>query len=282
MPVLPQKWPLVSQTRTFTNVAVRASTIQSAAHDGCWSTLLAILCVRCRYTATDGGVPAYTKQTSNKGRPATRVGQLVFWCSPTIICGMSESTTKEFDWSPLGEGFWLDAQKTTGASIVQTRFACCRHQGKTATLSAKLAGYGGEGVNLRGAGHRAAKSNAVMALVQLAQAEQAGGSDGTVSPAESRRILSKLARGADPSVKIRAVELLAKLEREEREFQAQTVTKHDPIEELRLIAQTSPQFAALLAKDNGIPWDAVSAKPPMNGGPAPAPWADEQEQPDAS
>lgn len=31
--------------------------------------------------------------------------------------------------------------------------------------------------------------------------------------------------------------------------------KHDPIEELRLIAQTSPAFAAQLARDNGIPWD---------------------------
>jgi hypothetical protein len=108
---------------------------------------------------------------------------------------MNES---DFDWSPLGEGFWLDAQKTTGASTVQTRFACCRHQGKTATLSAKLAGYGGEGMGLRTAGSRAAKSNAVVALVQLAQIEQAGGDDGTLGGPEARRILSKLARGSDP------------------------------------------------------------------------------------
>jgi hypothetical protein len=192
---------------------------------------------------------------------------------------MNES---DFDWSPLGEGFWLDAQKTTGASIVQTRFACCRHQGKTATLSAKLAGYGGEGVGLRGAGHRAAKTNAVIAMIQLAQAEQAGGDDGTVDGPEARRILSKLARGSDPSVRIRAVELITKLHQQEREFQALAVTKHDPIEELREIAKTSPAFAALLARDAGIPWDDEAGKPTTNGAHAPAPWADEQEQPDAA
>ncbi len=31
--------------------------------------------------------------------------------------------------------------------------------------------------------------------------------------------------------------------------------KHDPLEELRQIAQTSPAFAAQLARDSGIPWD---------------------------
>lgn len=35
----------------------------------------------------------------------------------------------------------------------------------------------------------------------------------------------------------------------------EVTNKHDPLEELRQIAQTSPAFAAQLAKDNGIPWD---------------------------
>jgi hypothetical protein len=191
---------------------------------------------------------------------------------------MDEQT--EFDWSPLGSAFWEEAKKTTGASDLQVRFAACRHRGMTAVGSAKAAGYSGDADSIRQAGSRAAKSTAVMAMVQLAQIEQAGGDDGTVSPQEARRILSRLARGSDPSVRIRAVELLAKLEREERESRALTVTKHDPIEELREIAKTSPEFAALLARDSGIPWDAVSAKPMTNGGPAP--WADEQEQPDAA
>jgi hypothetical protein len=191
--------------------------------------------------------------------------------------------TKEFDWSPLGSGFWEEAKKTiTGASDMQVRFACCRHRGMTAVGSAKAAGYSGDADSIRQAGSRAAKSTAVMNLLALAQAEQAGGDDGTVSPQEARRILSRLARGSDPSVRIRAVELLAKLEREDREFRAQTATNHDPIGELRLIAQTSPEFAAQLARDAGIPWNNEAARPMTNGGPAPAPWADEQEQPDAT
>lgn len=149
----------------------------------------------------------------------------------------------------------------------------------SAVGSARAAGYAGDADSIRQAGSRAAKSTAVMNLLALAQAEQAGGDDGTVKGPEAKRILSRLARGSDPSVRIRAVELLAKLEREEREFQALTQTKHDPIEELREIAKTSPAFAAQLARDTGIPWDTVVAKPATNGGPAP--WADEQELPDA-
>lgn len=127
---------------------------------------------------------------------------------------MNEQT--EFDWSPLGSGFWEEAQKTTGASDMQVRFACCRHRGMTAVGSAKAAGYAGDADSIRQAGSRAAKSTAVMSLVQLAQIEQAGGDDGTLSGPEARRILSKLARGSDPSVRIKAIETLNRIDREER------------------------------------------------------------------
>jgi hypothetical protein len=118
----------------------------------------------------------------------------------------------EFDWSPLGEGFWLEAQKTCGASDLQARFACCHHRGMTATGAARAAGYSGDDASIRQAGHRAAKSNAVVNVLQLAAAEAKGGDDGTVGVAEAKRILSKLARGSDPSVRIKALESLAKLE----------------------------------------------------------------------
>ena len=107
---------------------------------------------------------------------------------------MNEQTT-EFDWLPLGSAFWEEAKKTTGASDLQVRFAACRHRGMTAVGSAKAAGYSGDADSIRQAGSRAAKSTAVMAMVQLAQIEQAGGDDGTLSGPEARRILSKL-RGA--------------------------------------------------------------------------------------
>jgi hypothetical protein len=128
---------------------------------------------------------------------------------------MDEQTT-EFDWSPLGSAFWDEAKKTTGASDLQVRFACCRHRGMTAVGSAKAAGYAGDADSIRQAGSRAAKSTAVMAMVQLAQIEQAGGDDGTLGGPEARRILSKLARGSDPSVRIKAIETLNRIDREER------------------------------------------------------------------
>jgi hypothetical protein len=178
---------------------------------------------------------------------------------------MGEQTTDDFDWSPLGSGFWDEAQKTAGASALQTRFACARARGMTAAGAAKAAGYTGDRQTIRQAGSRAAQSAAVMRLLALAQAEQAGGDDGTVKGPEARRILSRLARGSDPSVRIRAVELLAKLDREDREFAALTAVTHDPLQELREIAKTSPQFAALLARDSGIPWDDEAARPMTNG-----------------
>ena len=58
----------------------------------------------------------------------------------------------------------------------------------TAVGSAKAAGYSGDADSIRQAGSRAAKSTAVMALVELAQIEQAGGDDGTLSGPEARRI----------------------------------------------------------------------------------------------
>jgi hypothetical protein len=201
----------------------------------------------------------------NKGSPATTVGALVNAAAAHHKMCMNEQTFSEFDWSPLGEGWWLEAQKTCNATDLQVRFCCARTRGMTASGAAKAAGYTGDATTIRQAGSRAAKSTAVMNMAALAAAEGRGGDDGTVGPAEARRILSRLARGSDPSVRIRAVELLAKLEREDREFAAMTATKHDPIEELRLIAQTSPQFAALLARDSGIPWDDEAARPMTNG-----------------
>ena len=45
-----------------------------------------------------------------------------------------------------------------------------------------------------------------MNLLALASAEAGGGDDGTVSPGEAIRILSRLARGSDPNVRIKALD----------------------------------------------------------------------------
>jgi hypothetical protein len=127
---------------------------------------------------------------------------------------MSEET--DWDWSPLGEIFWTEAGATTGATSLQVRFACCRHRGMTAAGAARAAGYSGDDDSIRQAGSRAAKSTAVMNLLALGAAEAGGGDDGVVGTGEARRILSRLARGSDPNVRIKALESLQKIEERQR------------------------------------------------------------------
>jgi hypothetical protein len=166
---------------------------------------------------------------------------------------MSEES--EFDWSPLGEAFWTEAAATCGATELQARFACCYHGDKTATLSAKLAGYSGDDVARRQAGSRAAKSTAVMNMLAMAKAEAGGGEDGVVGAAEARRILSRLARGSDPNVRIKAIESINKLDQIEREQRAESDGPRDPIETLREIASVSPFLAAQIADAHGLEAD---------------------------
>ena len=59
----------------------------------------------------------------------------------------------------------------------------------TATGAARSSGYAGDDNTLRQAGHRAAKSNAVMNMMALAQAEARGREDGTLATAGARRIV---------------------------------------------------------------------------------------------
>src|SRR5262245_21132681 len=98
---------------------------------------------------------------------------------------MENVTETDFDWSPLGEGFWTEAAGTVGATPLRARFACCRHRGMTAAGSARASGYSGDKVSIRQAGHRAAKSTAVMNMLSLARAQTGEGPDGVVTGAEA-------------------------------------------------------------------------------------------------
>jgi hypothetical protein len=160
--------------------------------------------------------------TEQRGH-ATRVYPLINVALFTIESNMSDDG-QEFDWSPLGEAWWRDAAGACGASDKQAKFACLRHRGMTAVGAARGAGYGGEGASIRQLGSRTAKSPAVLNLLAMAAAEAGGGTDGTVDTPEAKRILSRLARGSDPNVRIKALDSLAKLEERERESN----TSEDP------------------------------------------------------
>jgi hypothetical protein len=108
---------------------------------------------------------------------------------------------------------------TIGASEKAIKFACCKFMGKSNTESARLAGYGGHAeANVRTEGYRCARSNKVVQLLSLAAAEAGGGIDGSVLPQEAKQILSHLARGSDPNVRIKALEALAKIAEREQEL----------------------------------------------------------------
>lgn len=121
-----------------------------------------------------------------------------------------------FDWGQLPYEWWIETGKTVGADIRHCKFAAVKHRGGTNTEAARLAGFGGgtEG-STRSEGYRVARSNKVNQLLALAAAEAGGGYDGTLTKQGSRSILTAMARGSDPQVRIKAIELLNKLEREE-------------------------------------------------------------------
>ena len=164
--------------------------------------------------------------------------------------------TTETDWGELGEDWWREAGANCHASEQQIIFALHRHKGMTATGAAKAAQYAGNDDTIRQAGHRASHSTAVVALLSMAKAETGQGPDGNVTMMEAKQILSRLARGSDPNVRIKSIETLAKIEREERELnirQAESGT--DIHQEIREIAKISVELAEAYAKDKGIAWD---------------------------
>jgi len=72
---------------------------------------------------------------------------------------------------------------------------------------------------------------------------------------EAKQILSRLARGSDPNVRIKAIESLAKIERDERELEArQREELPDVHQQLRDIAQISVELAEAYAKEKGVVW----------------------------
>src|SRR6516225_7352986 len=161
----------------------------------------------------------------------------------------------EINWGELGEAWWREAGATCGASEQQILFAACRHLGMTMTGSAKAAGYSGDQDSIRQSGHRAAHSTAVMGLLAMAKAQTGQGPDGNVDMAEAKQILSRLARGSDPSIRIKAIESLAKIQRDEAELETrQRESETDIHQEIREVAKISVELAEAYAKDKGIAW----------------------------
>jgi hypothetical protein len=77
--------------------------------------------------------------------------------------------------------------------------------------------------------------------------------------AEAKQILSRLARGSDPLVRIRAIETISKIEKDEREFEARQQESGTGLhEEIREIAKISPELAEAFAKSKGVAWSSTT------------------------
>jgi hypothetical protein len=167
-------------------------------------------------------------------------------------------TDRTDDWDhinfgELGRDWWFSSGQTVQATTQQIVFAACRAQGMTMTGSAKAALYSGDETTIRQAGHRAAHSTAVCALLSLHAAETGHGPDGNVDMAEAKAILSRLCRNAEPLTRIRAIETLAKISRDEMEInRIQAENRTGLHEEMAEIAKISPELAEAFAKHKGI------------------------------
>ena len=161
----------------------------------------------------------------------------------------------EMNWGELGEQWWKETGATVGATEQQIVFACCFHQGMTATASARVAKYGGNDDGIRQSGHRAAHSVAVMNLLSLAHAETGSGPSGNVEMDEAKAILSRLARQTgDPNTRLRAIESLVRINEREEERQREQPAETDIRAEIAEIAKIDVQLAKAYAAEKGIKW----------------------------
>ena len=114
---------------------------------------------------------------------------------------------QDFDWGQLPREWWIETAKQCGAAERHAKFAAAKHRGATNTDAARTAGFGGGSeASVRSEGYRLARSNKINQLLALAAAEAGGGYDGTLTRSESKQILTGLARGSDPQMRIKAIE----------------------------------------------------------------------------
>src|SRR5262249_44849699 len=150
-----------------------------------------------------------------------------------------------FDWPRPGEAWWRQAASDCRATEQQAQYASLRIN-STPSVEAyrRITGETGHHQAVRSSAHRLERSVAVQNMIGLYRAEIAGANEGTVSVEEARQILSRIARNGDPSVAVRALETLARVDEKVAEA---AVVDQSPEELLAEIAAISPMVAYSLA-----------------------------------
>jgi hypothetical protein len=128
---------------------------------------------------------------------------------------MTDEQTDDFDWGSLGEQYWRDIGARCKASELQIRFACAKHAGATNTGAAKLAGYKGDADAIRQAGYGAFRGTKVSQMLAIAASEDKAPVASILTKEDRAKRLSELVSSPDPTLRIRAIEALNKMEERE-------------------------------------------------------------------
>lgn len=137
---------------------------------------------------------------------------------------MSEAATDQIPWGDhLGEAWWRAAGEQIKASEQQVKLAACLFAGTTKTAAARLAGYSSDEERARKSGSEAAKTTRVTTLLALATAEVRSRNlpsapKTMMSRDEALEKLTDIARGADKSLALRAIEAIGKNEAQPNEI----------------------------------------------------------------
>lgn len=153
------------------------------------------------------------------------------------------STANEIPWgNELGEDWWRATAEEVSATPQQMKLAACLFAGMTRTAAARLAGYSSNDERARKSGSDAAKTNGVKTLLALATAEMKARNLPAVPRTlmtrdEAREKLTDIARGADKSLALRAVEAINKMDNDKSEGEINffTLTDVDGLNDWRIV-----------------------------------------------
>jgi hypothetical protein len=167
-----------------------------------------------------------------------------------------------YNWNPLGRTWWARAALETNATPLQARFACAKLRGLKHAAAAREAGAGR---TAKQQGFEMSRNPKVVAMLAMAATAGRGRPrrledarpDGELNGTEAKAILTDIARGSDPVLKIRAVEALQKIIEQESQRDRRELSLDQAFEAADKAAPDfGPQFLteAFFNEHKSLPW----------------------------
>ena len=205
-----------------------------------------IVCRGCGALFGEGGYSGRYILAQRRKKVALKGRKVLFNYRDTLADIYMSAATEDDPFRPHGRAFWEEFARRQGvwggADTLAVKFTAAKDRGESNSQAARSAGAGGAP---NAAGYRLSKSNEVARLM-AALAAETGSDVGNVDARRARAILSRLAEGSDPSVRIRAIECLQRMD--EREAQeGRDNDNSDPTETARRLVDAAGEFGALVA-----------------------------------